>query len=458
MTMSRRDELYEILEMEPSNDPREIKRAYSRMIRKVHPEDNPEEWTKVHDAYEELIKYAPVRQNTSRRVSGSDLQNKSKDSLEDKVKNESTVTANTSNKKKARKTKTTTGSINTEYGLSTEQGIQTRPLSEDLEEEPALIRAVDAIADASKKSDASFSVPGEVFNLLKAVPSLTKSLYGNMTIHTDALQKLRNHPDYMKSLRNPQFLEEYTIVLKECCIYSSTAKEILGDLAEIEAVDSMGEKDENAGIPGNNGFANVSGFREIKDILNQKIKDYETMSGSGKYKRKKLLYDGGWLTRFFRGKYYLVDYVRNGAQYNIEESSKKTKINKKTWEEKGILVFNNRIYKVTFRADQAEEAYYLSEIRSKDYDSPEQCVMAIKSIRNFFEEYYEKRKFLFFMRSVLIYFLFMLLPLSIFTLFFFIRTDWRVLWVFIIPILGLLFIWVRAKLIGGVFKPTDPSI
>ena len=444
--------------MEPSNDPREIKRAYSRMIRKVHPEDNPEEWAKVHDAYEELIKYAPVRQNTSRRVSGSDLQNKSKDSLEDKVKNESTVTANTSNKKKARKTKTTTGSINTEYGLSTEQGIQTRPLSEDLEEEPALIRAVDAIADASKKSDASFSVPGEVFNLLKAVPSLTKSLYGNMTIHTDALQKLRNHPDYMKSLRNPQFLEEYTIVLKECCIYSSTAKEILGDLTEIEAVDSMGEKYENAGIPGNNGFANVSGFREIKDILNQKIKDYETMSGSGKYKRKKLLYDGGWLTRFFRGKYYLVDYVRYGAQYNIEESSKKTKINKKTWEEKGILVFNNRIYKVTFRADQAEEAYYLSEIRSKDYDSPEQCVMAIKSIRNFFEEYYEKRKFLFFMRSVLIYFLFMLLPLSIFTLFFFIRTDWRVLWVFIIPILGLLFIWVRAKLIGGVFKPTDPSI
>ena len=279
-----------------------------------------------------------------------------------------------------------------------------------------------------------------------------------MTIHTDALQKLRNHPDYMKSLRNPQFLEEYTIVLKECCIYSSTAKEILGDLAEIEAVDSMGEKDEDAGIPGNSGFANVSGFHEIKDILNQKIKDYETMSGSGKYKRKKLLYDGGWLTRFFRGKYYLVDYVRNGAQYNIEESSKKTKINKKTWEEKGILVFNNRIYKVTFRADQAEEAYYLSEIRSKDYDSPEQCVMAIKSIRNFFEEYYEKRKFLFFMRSVLIYFLFMLLPLSIFTLFFFIRTDWRVLWVFIIPILGLLFIWVRAKLIGGVFKPTDPSI
>ena len=424
MTMSRRDELYEILEMEPSNDPREIKRAYSRMIRKVHPEDNPEEWAKVHDAYEELIKYAPKSRTVNRHVSGKGLQRK--------------ITVHAAD----------------EYAA----GKKTAKAHKSLfPEEPALIRAVDAIADASKKSDASFSVPGEVLNLLKAVPSLTKSLYGNMTIHTDALQKLRNHPDYMKSLRNPQFLEEYTIVLKECCIYSSTAKEILGDLTEIEAVDSM-DDGAVAGIPGVNGFSIVSEFREIKDVLNQKIKDYETMSGSGKYKRKKLLYDGGWLTRFFRGKYYLVDYVRNGAQYNIEESSKKTKINKKTWEEKGILVFNNRIYKVTFRADQAEEAYYLSEIRSKDYDSPEQCVMAIKSIRGFFEEYYEKRKFQFFMRSVLIYFLFMLLPLSIFTLFFFIRTDWRVLWVFIIPILGLLFIWVRVKLIGGVFKPTDPSI
>ena len=54
-------ELYTILEMEPTDNIKDIKRAYAKVIRKYHPEENPEEWKRVHDAYTQLIDYYEKR-------------------------------------------------------------------------------------------------------------------------------------------------------------------------------------------------------------------------------------------------------------------------------------------------------------------------------------------------------------------------------------------------------------
>ena len=45
---------YEALEIEPTKDIKEIKKAYARVIKKYHPEDNPEEYRNVRHAYEYL--------------------------------------------------------------------------------------------------------------------------------------------------------------------------------------------------------------------------------------------------------------------------------------------------------------------------------------------------------------------------------------------------------------------
>lgn len=42
---------FEVLEIAPTTDKREIKKAYARLTKKYHPEEHPQEWKRIHDAY-----------------------------------------------------------------------------------------------------------------------------------------------------------------------------------------------------------------------------------------------------------------------------------------------------------------------------------------------------------------------------------------------------------------------
>ena len=53
-----RDEQFKILGIAPTYDAREIKRAYAKAAAGIHPEEQPEEWEKLHSAYKELLKTA----------------------------------------------------------------------------------------------------------------------------------------------------------------------------------------------------------------------------------------------------------------------------------------------------------------------------------------------------------------------------------------------------------------
>lgn len=48
--------VFEILEISPTDDKREIKKAYARLVKKYHPEEHPQEWKNIHDAYLAALK------------------------------------------------------------------------------------------------------------------------------------------------------------------------------------------------------------------------------------------------------------------------------------------------------------------------------------------------------------------------------------------------------------------
>lgn len=48
------ESLFEILGLAPTTDLKAIRKAYSKMSSKYHPEENPEEWKKIHNAFKSL--------------------------------------------------------------------------------------------------------------------------------------------------------------------------------------------------------------------------------------------------------------------------------------------------------------------------------------------------------------------------------------------------------------------
>lgn len=52
------DRIWEILKIDATEDKREIKRAYARLSREIHPEERPEEFQRLYDAYQRALQYA----------------------------------------------------------------------------------------------------------------------------------------------------------------------------------------------------------------------------------------------------------------------------------------------------------------------------------------------------------------------------------------------------------------
>lgn len=49
---------FEVLEIEQTTDKKKIKKAYAKLVKQYHPEEFPEEWKRVHEAYADAIKWA----------------------------------------------------------------------------------------------------------------------------------------------------------------------------------------------------------------------------------------------------------------------------------------------------------------------------------------------------------------------------------------------------------------
>ncbi|MBR1854417.1 MAG: J domain-containing protein [Lachnospiraceae bacterium] len=51
-------EAFKILEIEATEDRNIIRKAYAALVRRYHPEEYPEEWQRIHEAYEVVLQYA----------------------------------------------------------------------------------------------------------------------------------------------------------------------------------------------------------------------------------------------------------------------------------------------------------------------------------------------------------------------------------------------------------------
>lgn len=63
-------ECYNILEIEDTDNPEVIKKAYADMIKKYHPEEYPDEYKKVRKAYNVLMQYSNNSNTSDRNESG----------------------------------------------------------------------------------------------------------------------------------------------------------------------------------------------------------------------------------------------------------------------------------------------------------------------------------------------------------------------------------------------------
>ena len=46
---------WEVLGIEPTSDKKEIKKAYARLLKQYHPEENPEEFKQIQAAYQQCL-------------------------------------------------------------------------------------------------------------------------------------------------------------------------------------------------------------------------------------------------------------------------------------------------------------------------------------------------------------------------------------------------------------------
>ena len=53
--------IFAILEIEPTYEEREIKKAYAKLVKRYHPEEYPEKWKEIHEAYEVALALAQRR-------------------------------------------------------------------------------------------------------------------------------------------------------------------------------------------------------------------------------------------------------------------------------------------------------------------------------------------------------------------------------------------------------------
>ncbi|WP_434006159.1 J domain-containing protein [Escherichia coli] len=48
---------WEILDLQPGAEERDIKRRYAQLVKNCRPEDDPAAWQQLHDAYEQALRY-----------------------------------------------------------------------------------------------------------------------------------------------------------------------------------------------------------------------------------------------------------------------------------------------------------------------------------------------------------------------------------------------------------------
>ena len=148
--MSNFSEYFELLEIEPTYDVREIKRAYARKVSEIHPEENPKDWEQIHDAYMKLLNRPGVK---TRSVSMQKTQ-----PVTEQLKSEIKPKRSSSKPKKSELDKTLAG-----------------------------------IVENSSEYAANRKLLEEMLRLLKKLPTTKAAFYGELAIDENVFHEIRKH-------------------------------------------------------------------------------------------------------------------------------------------------------------------------------------------------------------------------------------------------------------------------
>ena len=201
-------EAYSTLGLKEGADIKDVKKAYASLIKQYHPEEHPEEWKKIHDAYTFLCNYL----NNLQKPTGTPNVISFED-IKPVVKKEEKEEFNFVFLEDDRE----------EFDYSGEIDKKIKALKEEDEENLLLNTLIDeakretgAVAyDPSADSDKDREYFSEVMDLLDKLQMPEIMVYGKPVIKIDRFMQLHNHEKYEQAMLYPVFIRRLTDVLSK---------------------------------------------------------------------------------------------------------------------------------------------------------------------------------------------------------------------------------------------------
>lgn len=252
---------YEILEIEATNDLKVIKRAYARMIRKYHPEVDPEKYEQVRAAYEFLHSLYSSKDNLLLRfdekdnISGINFRNKSsffpfESEERDEFETEREEVKNVFNfgeeeckpKKKPRKIKNEFNygnEANPDYikkiGRAKDEEEDDDPFANEVKRLASFdIKPPQSVAESAKSEYNRFR---DMYALLKklAIPDYYKGRVIGKILSRVVFERLRSYgSEYFAALGSKTFVATLTSELSNVGIESDLADILLEDIEKVK--------------------------------------------------------------------------------------------------------------------------------------------------------------------------------------------------------------------------------
>ncbi len=199
-------EAYSTLGLKEGADIKDVKKAYASLIKQYHPEEHPEEWKKIHDAYTFLCNYLNNRQKPAGNTTVIALED-----IKHVIRKDEKEEFNFDFLEDDREEFDFSGEIDKKIKALKDEGEENLLLNSLIDEAR---RETGAVAyDPSADSDKDREYFSEVMDLLDSLQMPEIKIYGKPVIKIDRFMKLHNHEKYEQAMLYPVFIRRLTDVL-----------------------------------------------------------------------------------------------------------------------------------------------------------------------------------------------------------------------------------------------------
>ncbi len=199
-------EAYSTLGLKEGADIKDVKKAYASLIKQYHPEEHPEEWKKIHDAYTFLCNYLNNRQKPAGNTTVIALED-----IKPVIRKDEKEEFNFDFLEDDREEFDFSGEIDKKIKALKDEGEENLLLNSLIDEAR---RETGAVAyDPSADSDKDREYFSEVMDLLDSLQMPEIKIYGKPVIKIDRFMKLHNHEKYEQAMLYPVFIRRLTDVL-----------------------------------------------------------------------------------------------------------------------------------------------------------------------------------------------------------------------------------------------------